>query len=69
MVITEVLDDSPAAARGLESGMVITDLNHKPVKSLADYNKLLAAANLKQGVLLNYVDTAGNSQFQVLKED
>ena len=69
VVITEVVDDSPAAARGLESGMVITDLNHKPVKSLADYNKLLAAANLKQGVLLNYVDTAGNSQFQVLKED
>jgi serine protease Do len=69
VVITEVAEDSPAATSGLIPGLVITDLNHQPIKSLEDYQRLLSAADLTKGVLFNYVDAEGNSSFQVLKDE
>ena len=69
VVITAVTEDSPAADLGLAAGMVITDLNHKPVKSVDDFRTQMGKSNLKKGVLLNYVDAEGNSKFQVLKEE
>jgi len=69
VVITEVAPDSMAAARGIEPGTVITDLNHKAVKSVDDYRELLAQADLKKGVLLNVVDAEGNRRFEVLRDE
>lgn len=69
VVITEVAEHSPADASGLTPGTVITDLNHEPVKTLEDFKRVLSAADLAKGVLFNYVDTAGNSRFQVLKDE
>lgn len=69
VIVTEVEDDSPAAARGIRPGMIITDINHHAVNSLEDYQNLVAKADLKKGVLLNFVDAEGNSQFQVLKDE
>jgi serine protease Do len=69
VVITKVAEDSPAAASGLTPGLVITDLNHQPVKTLEDFRRLLTGADLAKGVLFNYVDNEGNSSFQVLKDE
>ena len=41
VVITEVRPDSPAARAGLESGMVITQINRAPVHNLSEATKLL----------------------------
>lgn len=68
VVITEVKPDSLAAGRGLEPGMVITDLDYEPVEDLADFQRLAMEADPEQGVLINYTDPAGNSRFVLLKE-
>ncbi len=69
VVITEVLPDGAAAARGIEPGTILTDLNHQPVKTVDDYEKLLGEADLKKGVLLNLIDADGNGRFEVLKDE
>ena len=44
--------DSPAAMAGLEKGMVITHVDRKPVKSLADLREGADAGPLNQGLML-----------------
>jgi serine protease Do len=66
VVITDVRTGSPADQAGLESGMVITQANHKPVKSLDDFRKATDNQSLEKGVLL-LVRTSEGARFVVLK--
>jgi serine protease Do len=68
VVVTAIEPNSPAAAQGIALGAVITDINHQPVKSVKDYQRIVGAADLSKGVLINFVDAAGNSSFEVIKE-
>jgi serine protease Do len=51
VVVTSVDESSPAAETGLAQGMVIQEVNHKPVSNLQQYKQALAAAG-DQPVLL-----------------
>lgn len=66
VVITEVREGSPAALVGLDEGMVITQLNRKPVKSAEEFQKAVASAKLKEGLLL-LVRSEQGSRFVVLR--
>ncbi|MFC1597095.1 PDZ domain-containing protein, partial [Planctomycetota bacterium] len=66
VVITDVRSGSPADQAGLESGMVITQANHKPVKNLDDFRKVVDNPALEKGVLL-LVRTSEGTRFVVLK--
>jgi serine protease Do len=39
VVVTDVAEDSPAAEAGIQRGDVIVEVNHKPVKALADFER------------------------------
>jgi serine protease Do len=62
VVITDVRSGSPAERDGLAAGMVISEVNRRPVKSVEDFRKALAGASLEKGVLL-YVQSAQGGRF------
>jgi len=66
VVITDVRAGSPADQAGLDSGMVITQANHKAVKNVDDFRKAVDDPSLEKGVLL-LVRTSEGAQFVVLK--
>ena len=66
VVITDVRTGSAADQAGLESGMVITQANHKPVKNLDDFRKAVDNPSLEKGALL-LVRTSEGARFVVLK--
>lgn len=66
VVITSVGSDSSAARAGLASGMVITQVNRHPVKSLDDFNNVVKESDLKDGLLL-LVRSQDGSRFFVVK--
>jgi S1-C subfamily serine protease len=51
---------------GLDKGMVITHVNRKPVKSLAELRKALDSGSLSQGLVLN-VRTEEGSRIVMLR--
>jgi serine protease Do len=51
VVVTSVDPSSPAATSGIDRGVVILEVNHKPVNNIAQYREALAAAG-NQPVLL-----------------
>ena len=51
VVITDVRSGSPAELAGLATGMVITEVNRQPVKSVDDFRKALASKPLEKGRL------------------
>ena len=65
VAITDVRNGSPADTAGLAAGMVITQADRQPVKTVADLRKVLAAKPLEQGLLL-LVQSAQGSRFVVL---
>ena len=67
VVITQVNPGSPADRAGLESGMVITQVNRQPVADLETAEKILKEASLKDGILL-LIRTAQGSRFVVLRQ-
>ncbi|MFO0943061.1 MAG: PDZ domain-containing protein [Pirellulales bacterium] len=67
VVVTDVREDSPAAEAGLESGMVITQVNRQPVTSTQQFEELVKVADSSDGVLL-LVKTKAGSSFLVLKK-
>jgi serine protease Do len=52
VVVTEVAPGSLADRAGLETGMAITEVNRKPVKSAEEFKKALDSKPLSKGVLL-----------------
>lgn len=55
VVITSVDPDSGAAAADLDRGMIIEEVNHKPVTSVESYRQSLASAANQSVLLLVYV--------------
>ncbi|MEM9827173.1 MAG: Do family serine endopeptidase, partial [Planctomycetota bacterium] len=64
VVITEVKSGSPAAAKGLQPGAVIVQVNRKPVRSVEDFK---AIAEASDDDLLLLVKRPTGSGFVVLK--
>jgi serine protease Do len=66
VVITAVQEGSPAERAGLEAGMVITQVNRKPVANVADAKEAISHATSDEAVLL-LVRSENGSRFVALK--
>ncbi|MCE5301505.1 MAG: Do family serine endopeptidase [Planctomycetaceae bacterium] len=66
VVITDVRAGSPAQSVGLAEGMVITQIDQKPVKSVDDFRTIMEKQSLAKGVLL-LVRTSQGSRFVVIQ--
>src|SRR5213080_85561 len=66
VIVTNVADNSIAAAQGIEREDVITEVDGKPVTNVRSFREALGKADLKRGVLL-YLDRQGSKTFAVLK--
>ena len=66
LIITSVQRGSAAEEAGLRSGDLITQINRRPVKNLADYNRELAASDKGKSVLF-LVSRGQSSLFLALK--
>ena len=64
IVVTSVDPSSAAAAADLERGDVIQEVNRKPVRDVADYDRALARTDNQTILLL--VDRAGSADFIVV---
>ena len=60
VLIAKVDPDGPAAAQGLRPGMLITKVDKKGVKSVAEFEAALKHESLKDGVLLWVRSKTGN---------
>ena len=65
VVVTQVDPSSAAASSGLERGMVIQEVNHKPVSNISQYKQALAGQN-NQSVLL-LVNQGGVTRYMVVE--
>jgi len=66
VVVTDVEDNSIAAAQDIQREDVITEVDGKPVTNLQSFREALNKADPKHGVLL-YLDRKGTKTFAVLK--
>jgi serine protease Do len=66
VVITEVRSGSPAEMAGLAEGMVITQANRKPVKTVDDLRSTIGKQSLQEGVLL-LVHSKEGARFVVIR--
>jgi serine protease Do len=68
VVITNVAQGSLADMAGLSNGMVITEVNRKPVKSVDEFRKAVNERTIAKGLLL-LVQTNTGSRYVVLRAD
>jgi serine protease Do len=66
VVVTDVEDNSIAAAQDIQREDVITEVDGKPVTNVKSFREALNKADPKRGVLL-YLDRKGSRTFAVLK--
>jgi len=66
VIVTDVEDNSIAAAQDIQREDVITEVDGKPVTNLQSFREALSKADPKRGVLL-YLDRKGTKTFAVLK--
>ena len=66
VVITNVRSGSPADLAGLTTGMVISEVDRQPVKTVQDFRRMLANRPLTKGILL-LVRTDEGSRFVVIQ--
>src|SRR5438445_2015265 len=66
VIVTDVADNSIAAAQGIEREDVITEVDGKPVTNVRSFREALGKADPKRGVLL-YLDRQRSKTFAVLK--
>src|SRR5881394_2984183 len=66
VIVTDVEENSIAAAQGIEREDVITEVDGKPVTNVQSFREALNKADPKRGVLL-YLDRKGSKTFAVLK--
>lgn len=67
LVVTAVDPEGAAAAKGIQTGDIITQVNHKDTTSLREFRVAVQEADLTKGVVVNLV-RGGVSRFVVLKE-
>jgi len=65
VIITDIDEDSAASAAGLHSGDVIVQVNHRDVKTVADFNAAVKAGAARESTLL-LVNRGGGKQFVVV---
>jgi serine protease Do len=68
VVITSVDPSSPAGAAGLERGVVILEVNHKPVANAREYHEAAAAAGDHSVLLLVMLPNSGGAQQYIVVE-
>src|SRR5213082_842852 len=66
VIVTDVEDNSIAAAQDIQREDVITEVDGKPVTNVKSFREALTKADPKRGVLL-YLDRKGSKTFAVLK--
>ena len=66
VIVTDVEDNSVAAAQDIQREDVITEVDGKPVTNVQSFREALNKADPKRGVLL-YLDRKGSKTFAVLK--
>src|SRR5437660_1408456 len=66
VIVTDVEDNSIAAAQDIQREDVITEVDGKPVTNVQSFREALNRADPKRGVLL-YLDRKGSRTFAVLK--
>ena len=66
VIVTNVDDNSIAAAQDIQREDVITEVDGKPVTNVQSFRDALNKADPKRGVLL-YLDRKGTKTFAVLK--
>jgi len=67
VVVSNVTDDGAAAAAGLREGMLILEVNKKPVKDVASFEQALKNASSKDGTLLLVRNQQGAQMLVVLR--
>jgi serine protease Do len=67
VVIQKLDDDSPAARKGLQPGMLIRKVGQTPVKNVSDFEAALKHESVKSGVMLEVRSGEGN-HFVVIKK-
>ncbi len=65
VVVTQVDPSSAAAAVGLDRGMVIQEVNRKPVNNVEEYKQALAGSNNQPVLLL--VNQGGVTRYMVVE--
>jgi len=68
VIVTEVAAGGPAAAKRLQPGDIITEVNQKPVNTVKQFRDAIKAADAKKGVVINFT-SHGTSKFEILKEN
>ena len=66
VIVTDVADNSIAAAQDIRREDVITEVDGKPVTNVAIFRAALTNADPRRGILL-YLDRKGSRTFAVLK--
>jgi serine protease Do len=66
VIVTDVADNSIAAAQDIQREDVITEVDGKPVTNVASFRDALTKADTRRGILL-YLDRKGGRTFAVLK--
>jgi S1-C subfamily serine protease len=66
VIVTDVADNSIAAAQDIRREDVITEVDGKPVNDVASFRAALTKADPQRGILL-YLDRKGSRTFAVLK--
>jgi serine protease Do len=66
VIVTDVADDSLAAAQDIQREDVITEVDGKKITNVASFREALNKADPRKGVLL-YLDRKGSKTFAVLK--
>ena len=66
VIVTDVADNSLAAAQGIEREDVITEVDGLPVTNVQSFREALTKADPRKGILL-YLDRKGSKTFAVLK--
>lgn len=69
LVVTDVAAGSDAYAKGFMTGIVVTEVNQKPIKTVADVTRLVGAAKEagRPAVLFKVMDQTGSSRFVAVK--
>ena len=66
VIVTDVADNSIAAGQDIQREDVITEVDGKPVTSMASFRDALMKSDPRRGILL-YLDRKGSKTFAVLK--